>query len=699
MGSIMMTRGLLARASFIALFFLPLLNACGSDGDDTRRVPPPPVDTTPPTVTSVSPTDGSTDVETDVVIRAVLSEALAASSVDQASLTLSNGAANVPGTVALSNNTITFTPSAPLEESEDYTATLANTVTDLAGNRLQNQATWSFTTGDFTPPTLTGTSPADGSQDVGVDELVVATLSEALDPASVTPTSLSLTAGGADVLGIAALGVGNTSIEFTPDALLTTFTDYQATLTSTVADPAGNTLPADETWTFRTSLTGTLSAIYTSLEGTDVLRRVDVLDDQVVGRGLLSDDNWTGLEESSISLDPDGTRTAFRVDEDVADLMVGDELFVVAMDGSGLTRVSGTLINGGSVWEYEWSPDGTRLAYIADKDTDGVNELYVVDADGTGETKLTTGINLDESYISWSPTGNFIAVASNTTENPDQALYIAPAGGGALVGISGATTVALDEDVKPRWSPDGTLIAYATANTLFVNDATGTAEAVLSPGTTVDVNQFKWFADSTRLVWRGLDTPGVIPQRLFVATVGVGSGAPLSAEESYEYAIAPNDSLIAFVRAVGPVARALYVVAPDGTGELQVSSAAAQDVRQSTTPVWSPDSSAVLYAERETSMTAYELHLVAPDGTGNATLSDMQATSGELEEFTFAPDGAQVIYGAFSNAAAGGAIYRVATDGSGRTLITDNASGEDAAAFAVRDDSGTVELFKLAFGI
>jgi len=90
----------------------------------------------------------------------------------------------------------------------------------------------------FTPPTLTGTSPADGSQDVGVDELVVATLSEALDPASVTPTSLSLTAGGADVLGIAALGVGNTSIEFTPDALLTTFTDYQATLTSTVADPA-----------------------------------------------------------------------------------------------------------------------------------------------------------------------------------------------------------------------------------------------------------------------------------------------------------------------------------------------------------------------------------------------------------------------------------------------------------------------------
>lgn len=674
-----------------------MLTACGGGGGGGSSVP---ADTTPPTASSVSPADGSVDVATNVVVRTTLSEAIAPASVSQTTLTLSDGVANVPGTVTVSGSTVSLTPDAALDESTAFTATLNTTVTDLAGNNLQNPVVWGFTTGDFTPPSVSSTSPDNGDLDVSVDELTVAFMSENLDPATVTVSSMTLSTGGSDVSGSAALDGSSQAVVFTPDQLLNTLTDYQANLLGSVADLAGNTLAATETWNFRTSLKGTLSTVYASAEATTVVRRVDTYEDQIVGQSLLSDAAWTGLEANSIGLSSDGSAIAYRADENVADVMVQDELFVVPMTGGTPVKVSGLMTNGGSVWEFAWSPNASQLAYVADKDTDGVNELYVVNADGTGERKLTTGLNLDERFVEWSPAGDFIAVASGDSENPDFALYVVPAAGGGLVGISGTKTVELDDDVRPRWSPDGAYIAYATPNTLYVNDTTGAAEFEMSPGTATDVNQFKWMSDSSRIVWRGLDSPGVIPQRLFVATVGVGSGSALSNVESFEFAIAPDDSLIAFIRADGAT-NALYVIAPDGLGETRISltPATAQRVRSSDVPVWAPDASAVLYAERETSLTSYELHLATPDAATNITLSNIQATSGELEDYSFSPEGSRVAYGAFLSGQPEGIIYQVELDGSGRIELTDTAGGEDAASFALRDDDGITELFGLAFGI
>ena len=66
--------------------------------------------------------------------------------------------------------------------------------------------------------------------------------------------------------------------------------------------------------------------------------------------------------------------------------MDGDsEVFVVDLSSGapvGPTPVNGPLVAGGDVLDLRWSPDSTRLAYLADQDTDGVNELYVVDVSG-----------------------------------------------------------------------------------------------------------------------------------------------------------------------------------------------------------------------------------------------------------------------------------------------------------------------------
>jgi len=102
-------------------------------------------DTTRPTVTSVSPANGATDVAQNTVITATFSEPMSQATVEAAgSFTLDNG---VTGTVSYNPTTwvATFTPSTLLTKSTVYTATISTAVTDEAGNHLAANRVWSFT--------------------------------------------------------------------------------------------------------------------------------------------------------------------------------------------------------------------------------------------------------------------------------------------------------------------------------------------------------------------------------------------------------------------------------------------------------------------------------------------------------------------------------------------------------------------------
>lgn len=67
------------------------------------------------------------------------------------------------------------------------------------------------------------------------------------------------------------------------------------------------------------------------------------------------------------------------------------ELYVVRPDGTSTTKVSGPMIPGGDVDLFEWSPGGTRIAWLADAEIDQVFELYCGNRDGTGRVKVSDG--------------------------------------------------------------------------------------------------------------------------------------------------------------------------------------------------------------------------------------------------------------------------------------------------------------------
>ena len=109
-------------------------------------------DTTPPTLTVATPSNGAAGVLVGANVTATFSEALAPGTVNGTTVQLRDAAAQVVAATVSWNaatSSVVLDPSSPLAYSAAYTATVkggASGVTDVAGNPLAADVTWTFTT-------------------------------------------------------------------------------------------------------------------------------------------------------------------------------------------------------------------------------------------------------------------------------------------------------------------------------------------------------------------------------------------------------------------------------------------------------------------------------------------------------------------------------------------------------------------------
>jgi len=236
---------------------------------------------TAPTVIATNPAAGATAVPTNQIIAATFSEAMNPATIGTATFALKatiSGTA-VTGTVAydVSGSVAIFTPTtpSPLAKNTQYTATILGIVSgvtgvqDLAGNAMASSYSWSFTTGSgtsTTAPTVLSTIPVNPTNlaiNVPPTQAVSATFSEAMNPATISGTTFTLTGPGTTGGAVAGLvsyaGIGNTAT-FTPAAALATGV-YTATLTAGAQDLFGNALTANGglalSWSFTVGVANT----------------------------------------------------------------------------------------------------------------------------------------------------------------------------------------------------------------------------------------------------------------------------------------------------------------------------------------------------------------------------------------------------------------------------------------------------------
>jgi len=149
---------------------------------------------------------------------------------------------------------------------------------------------------------------------------------------------------------------------------------------------------------------------------------------------------------------PDGDRLAYMVDFDGSESF---KLFVHHFTSG--ERINLTPDEPGALQpNFNWSPDGKHIAFISNRT--GCFKTYIMPASG-GASRLVLDTPYPDWDVHWSPDGLRLLVNAET-HGQDFGAFIAPIEGGPVKQITDENSPLNAHE--PRWSPDGSSIAFAS---------------------------------------------------------------------------------------------------------------------------------------------------------------------------------------------------------------------------------------------
>jgi dipeptidyl aminopeptidase/acylaminoacyl peptidase len=302
------------------------------------------------------------------------------------------------------------------------------------------------------------------------------------------------------------------------------------------------------------------------------------------------------------------------------------------------------LLNVPVLSDPQLSPDGSQILYTlarADwKANKRIAHIWRVQADGTGTRQLTNGSDGEDSPR-WSPDGSVIAfVAKRPGSDHAQICLISNSGGEARVVTHHETSVS-----SPSWSPDGQYIYFTATDPLTTDEEERAKQKD-------DVYAFD---------------ENYKQQHLWKVTVGTGRETRVT-EGAYsvrEYRLSQDGRKIVFHRAPNPLLGYIdqgevWIMEADGSHALQLTHNRVPE----NGGALSPDGSQVLFLAQANA---------AFEGYYNARIFLVPASGGQARVVTPASMPYEVVRAAWSND--GASIYFVANMGIHQELFTMPASG------------------------
>lgn len=343
-------------------------------------------------------------------------------------------------------------------------------------------------------PTVVRTSPPRGKRDVPLNARLSVVFSEPMDSRTLTLETVQLRLGTLPVAGRLLSSSDGLAVTFVPDAPLSESVDYELVVSATVRDLDGELLGAPLTIPFSSGVAaafeGQLTFVTAEYTGNIAIINADGSGMRVLTRIAMPNVQWS----SEPAWSPDGTRIAFASGAPSVNgapcsfsVSCNLELYVINADGSGLTRLTNQSEFNGTP---AWAPDGSQIAFVSARSGDFWS-LHVMNADGSDVTRLAPapdhppGTTLLGGYDwapSWSPDGTKIAFTRSVQWTGDGTtdglarLCVMNADGTGLRILRDAGYVGS----MPDWSPDGTRIAFAEEGQIHVINADGTGHAKLT---------------------------------------------------------------------------------------------------------------------------------------------------------------------------------------------------------------------------
>lgn len=157
-----------------------------------------------------------------------------------------------------------------------------------------------------------------------------------------------------------------------------------------------------------------------------------------------------------------------------------------AADGSEQTKLTN---NDAHDRNPSWSPDGNKIAFESARD--GNREIYVMNADGSGQMRLTnTSITTGNEEPDWSPDGTKI-IFTTTRDDPPAGNFLPPGNSIYTMNVDGSGQASLFagnlsfESHSPHFSPDGTKVVFSGGGfeegvVVYTINADGTGQRALT---------------------------------------------------------------------------------------------------------------------------------------------------------------------------------------------------------------------------
>lgn len=282
-----------------------------------------------------------------------------------------------------------------------------------------------------------------------------------------------------------------------------------------------------------------------------------------------------------------------------------------------LTRVSDTVSAKSALHPIGLSPDQSRIAYRADKDNDGFDELYANLADGTQEIQLSArletnainSVNPDRINWQWFSDSNRIVFRSDPDNDDIFEIQTIQSDGTALAEASGDLSVTCVGIHCWQLSDDANFLTFKTES--------------LNETSQVSQNLYSAQADGSGLT--------VINQTL----------DPDSRIIDWQFS--PDSSLVAYISENIGQAKQLYLIAPDATGRLLINS---ESLSSGVTEFqWSPNSTQITFADDRLAAANPSLFVADTDGSNQLHLIDtFEVSSPTLVDWQWSPDGSHVAY-------------------------------------------------------
>lgn len=259
------------------------------------------------------------------------------------------------------------------------------------------------------------------------------------------------------------------------------------------------------------------------------------------------------------------------------------DIWVMNPDGTEQTNI--TDLPGSYEWYPSWSPDGRKIVFESDRAGFGGSfEIYVMNADGTGWTRLTNSeFGIQNNTPAWSPVGDRIAFVRHN--GAMQQIWV--------MNTDGSNQIQLTNDpfgvMQPSWSPDASKIVFVVmnetspyGNEIYVMNANGTGLTRLTNNSNSE-SEPEWSPDGSKIAFASNN--GFKTEILTMNPDGTGQASlTVDLAEAAVPAWSPDGTRIAFVGGGG---REIYVMNADGTGATNVGNTPSGQTSYS--PSWGTD--------------------------------------------------------------------------------------------------------------